>query len=51
MKFIPVIALAVIKPENSAAPTPAVTISWPVRKSPLIFVLGLKKFWRKRFGL
>jgi len=41
---MPVIAPAVIKPENNAAPTPAVTISWPVKYKPLTGVLGFKNF-------
>ena len=51
IKLIPVIAPAVIKPENNAAPTPAVTISWPVKYKPLTGVLGFKNFCWKRFGL
>jgi transcription elongation factor GreA len=44
IKLILVIAVAVINPEKSAPPTPALTISCPVKYSPLIGVLGLKNF-------
>ena len=42
-KFLPVTALAVISPAKSAPPTPAVTISCPVKKKFFISVLGFKK--------
>ena len=44
IKLILVIAVAVINPEKSAPPTPALTISCPVKYNPLIGVLGLKNF-------
>jgi len=42
MIFLPVIAALVITPENRAAATPAVTISWPVRYRFLIGVFGFR---------
>ena len=49
--FLPVIDALVITPENSAAATPAVTISCPVKNKFLMGVLGFKNSCLNLLGL